>query len=111
MTTQTAQGLTGTLGTVLPLVLIVGLMIVMMVLPQRRQEKKMKQMMETLKPGKRIRTIGGIYGRIEQVKDDVVVIVLEPDTVKMTISKGAISTVEDSDVENDAEIAVKESKK
>ncbi len=111
MPTGTANGIMGFITSVGPIILIMGLLVVMMILPQRRQEKKVKEMMAGLKPGDRIRTIGGIYGRIDQVKDDIVVITIDPDQVRMTISKGAISTVENSEVQNEAEISTVENKK
>lgn len=84
------------------MIVMIVLLVVMMIVPQRKQNKKVKEMMESLKSGERVRTIGGFYGRIVQVKEDVVVLEMEPDKTRMTLTKGAISTVENSDVENDA---------
>ena len=84
------------------MIVMIVLLVVMMIVPQRKQNKKVKEMMDGLKSGDRIRTIGGFYGRIVQVKEDVVVLEMEPDKTRMTLTKGAISTVENYDVENDA---------
>ena len=78
-------------------VLLVGLLLVM-ILPQKKREKEAKQMLESLKPGTRIRTIGGIYGTIVSVKEDYVTIVSGPDEVRLVFVKGAIATIENGDI-------------
>ena len=57
-------------------------------------------MLNALKPGDRVRTIGGIYGTISSVKDDVIVLTVGPDKVKLVFARGAISQVEEAGVEN-----------
>ena len=61
---------------------------------------KVKEMLNALKPGDRVRTIGGIYGTISSIKDDVIVLSVGPDKVKLVFARGAISQVEDAGVEN-----------
>ena len=91
----------------IPLLLIVVL-IVVMIIPQRKRDKKVKEMLNALKPGDRVRTIGGIYGTISSVKDDVVVLTVGPDKVKLVFARGAISQVEETGVENTMEEEVHE---
>lgn len=98
------SGSTGGLGgswmtLLLPLLLVV-VMIVVMIIPQRRRDKKVKDMLSSLKQGDRVRTIGGIYGTISSIKDDVIVLSVGPDKVKLVFARGAISQVEDAGVEN-----------
>jgi preprotein translocase subunit YajC len=83
----------------MPLAMIVILLVVM-IIPQRRRDKKVKDMLSSLKQGDRVRTIGGIYGTISSVKDDVIVLSVGPDKVKLVFARGAISQVEDAGVEN-----------
>lgn len=83
----------------LPLLMIVVLLVVM-VIPQRRRDKQVKDMLGSLKQGDRVRTIGGIYGTISSIKDDVIVLSVGPDKVKLVFARGAISQVEDAGVEN-----------
>ncbi|MDO4565432.1 MAG: preprotein translocase subunit YajC [Clostridia bacterium] len=83
----------------LPLILIFVVMIVVMIVPQRRKDKAVKNMLASLKPGDRVRTIGGIYGTISSVKDDVVVLIVGPDKFKMPFAKGAIAQVEEKGAE------------
>jgi preprotein translocase subunit YajC len=83
-----------------------GLLIVMfvaifllMIIPQRKRKKQMQQMMESMVPGKQVKTIGGMYGKIVAVKEDLVTIEAMPDKVRLVFTKGAIATVEDAEVE------------
>jgi len=72
--------------------------ILLMIIPQRKRKKQMQQLMDSLQPGKMIKTIGGMYGKIVAVKEDLVTIEALPDKVRLVFTKGAIATVEDSDV-------------
>ena len=83
---------------IIMLVMIVVLMLVMMI-PQRKRDKKMKDMLASVKPGDRVRTIGGIYGTVTNIKDDVVTISVGPDKVRLVFARGAIATIEDAPVE------------
>lgn len=84
--------------TFLPMIGIVVLFILMMVIPQRKRKKQFQAMMDSLQPGKMIKTIGGIYAKIVAVKDDLITVELPPDKVRMVFAKGAVATVEDSDL-------------
>ena len=92
-------GLESMWGLVLPLVMVLGLFIWMTV-SNRNRDKKVKDMLGSLKPGDRVRTIGGIYGTISSIKDDVVILSVGPEKVKLVFARGAISQVEDTGVEN-----------
>ena len=85
------------------LIIMVVAMFALMILPQRKREKKVKNMLGALKAGDRIKTIGGFYGTIVNIKEDVVTIAVGPDKVKLTIVRNAIAGVEDGDVENTME--------
>lgn len=106
---STAAGCAGGSWTtlLLPLAMIVVLLVVMVV-PQRRRDKKVKDMLSSLKQGDRVRTIGGIYGTISSIKDDVIVLSVGPDKVKLVFARGAISQVEDAGVENTMNEEVKD---
>lgn len=82
------------------LIILMVALLAIMIIPQRRREKKVKAMLSALKPGDRVRTIGGIYGTISSIRDDVVTLMVGPDKVHLVFTRGAISTVEDSPVEN-----------
>lgn len=81
------------------LIIVMIAMFAVLIIPQRKKDKKIKNMLASLKPGDRIRTIGGIYGTISSIKDDVVVIMVGPDKCKLVFARGAISQVEEAGVE------------
>lgn len=77
-TPQTPQGEAGFDWTlVVFLVLIVAVFYFLMVRPQRRRQKQHQQLMEALKKGDQVVTAGGIYGQIESLSDDSVVLKVE----------------------------------
>ncbi len=77
------------------LALIVGvfaLMYFVMIRPQRKRQKEEQQMRNNLRVGDEITTIGGICGRVLQIKEDSLVIETGADRSKMTIKKWAIQS-------------------
>jgi preprotein translocase subunit YajC len=50
-------------------------------------------MLGSIKPGDRVTTAGGIRGVILSIKDDVIVIRVAPDNLKLEVSKSAIASV------------------
>jgi len=80
-------------------ILLFGGLILMMWLPSRKRKKQYKELMDSLQPGRMIKTIGGMYGKIVAVKEDLVTIEAMPDKVRLVFTKGAIATVENSEGE------------
>ena len=74
------------------LVLIFGVMYFLMIRPQRKKQKEHQQLMEELKRGDRVITAGGIYGVIESLSEDSVVIKIESG-VTMRVARGSISGI------------------
>lgn len=100
MPTAAASGASGFFGSYGLLIILMIAMFAIMIIPQRKRDKKVKEMLAALKQGDRVRTIGGIYGTISSIKDDVVVLAVGPDKVKLVFARGAISQVEEAGVEN-----------
>ena len=111
---DTASSLTSTLSTLaLPLILIV-VVAVMMVVSSRSNKKRQKQyesMLAEIKPGTRVRTIGGIYGTVTKVQDDVVIVSVGPDKARLVFTKQAIANIEDAPVEATIEGEIRETEK
>ena len=111
---DTASSLTSTLSTLaLPLILIV-VVVVMMVVSSRSNKKRQKQyesMLAEIKPGTRVRTIGGIYGTVTKVQDDVVIVSVGPDKARLVFTKQAIANIEDAPVEATIEGEIRETEK
>lgn len=97
--TTGAAGATGGIGDFILPIAILLIFVFLIIVPQRRRDKKVKDMLAAVKVGDRIKTIGGVYGRIIDLKDALVTIETGPDKCKIVFAKGAISTVENSDVE------------
>ncbi len=71
------------------LVLIFGMMYFVMIRPQRKRQKEHQEMVEELKRGDRVITAGGIYGEIESVSEDNVVLKVESGTT-IRIAKSSV---------------------
>jgi preprotein translocase subunit YajC len=65
----------------------------LMIAPNQRKQKKWQEMLGKLKSGDRVTTNGGIRGTVLTVKDDVVVLRVQPDGVKLEFVKSAIAAV------------------
>src|SRR5206468_2426740 len=76
----------------LPLLLIPVLYLVM-IRPQQKRQKQWQEMLGGIKAGDRVTTAGGIRGTIISIKDDVIIIKVAPDGIKMEIAKSAIASV------------------
>jgi|SRR5664279_4039386 preprotein translocase subunit YajC len=76
----------------LPLLLIPVLYLVM-IRPQQKKQKQWQQMLGSIKAGDRVTTAGGIRGIIISIKDDVIIIKVAPDGIKMEVAKTAIASV------------------
>ena len=59
------------------MVLILAMLYFVMVRPQRKRMKEHPQLVGELKSGDKVITIGGIYGEIQSISDDSVVLKIE----------------------------------
>ena len=87
----------------LPMILIFVVFYFILIRPQRKKDKEAKAMLEALKVGDRICTIGGIYGTIVKIKDDVLTVEVGEQKTQMVFARWAIRNVEQLSVTNDAE--------
>jgi preprotein translocase subunit YajC len=72
------------------LVLIFAIFYFLMIRPQRKKQKEQQQMMGELKRGDRVITAGGIYGVIESVSEDSIIIKVESGAT-MRVAKNSIA--------------------
>lgn len=86
------------------LIFIVPVIAIMvwMFMSQRKKTKAVRDMLDSIKPGAYVKTIGGFYGKVSAVKEDVVTIECGPDKAKLVLDKNAVATVENSDIMNDS---------
>lgn len=56
---------------VLPIAFL-AIMYFMLIVPQSRERKRHRELVESLRPGDRVATLGGLVGEIVSVKEDLV---------------------------------------
>ena len=94
---QSTGGAAGLLGNPLTMMIIVmGIFYVMLILPQQRQRKKVQAMLQALKSGDKVVTSGGIYGTVNGIDGDTIILKIA-DQVKIRIARSAIAQVEASE--------------
>ena len=55
-------------------IIIIAIMYFMMIRPQRKRQKEIENFRRSLQPGQEVVTSGGIYGKIKEINDGIVVI-------------------------------------
>lgn len=77
-----------------PIILIFIVMYFLMFRGPKKKQQEHKKMVAAMAKNDRIRTIGGIFGTILDVRDDEIVIKIDESTnAKMRISPSAVATV------------------
>jgi preprotein translocase subunit YajC len=95
---QASGGGAGFGGFLIPLGLMFAIMYFLVIMPQQRQRKKMQAMLAELKAGDKIITSGGIYGTINGIDGDSVILKISSEPqVKIRIARAAIAQVEASE--------------
>ncbi len=83
------EGGTSILPMVIFLVIIFGLFYFVMVRPQRRKQKEHETLVQELQKGDRVITAGGIYGTIENLSEDSIVLKVESGAT-IRVSRGSV---------------------
>ena len=73
--------------TLLPLITVFVIFYLILYLPQRRRQKKHKQYVETLKIGDDVITDSGIYGRVVNIKEETVTLVIKKGEIEILKTK------------------------
>ena len=100
---------TGNNGSLLSLLIFPLLLVIMyffMIRPQRKQEKEAAAMRNSLSIGDEVTTIGGIIGRVINVKDDTFVLETTRDRTRIRFERSAVKRIDrkyDAPVEAAAE--------
>jgi preprotein translocase subunit YajC len=80
-------------GSPMNMLLMMGLMIVVfyffMIRPQMKRQKEMVKFRAALQKGDKIVTTGGIYGKIEEIKDNIIILEVAP-SVKLKVDKSVV---------------------
>ncbi len=84
---QQTQG--GMLGMFLPLVLIIVVFYFFMIRPQMKRQKETQKFRDALQRGDKVVTSGGIYGRIDEIKDQIIYLEVAPN-IKLKVDKSVV---------------------
>ena len=83
------EGGTSILPMIIFLVLIFGLFYFVMIRPQRRKQREHEMMVQELQKGDRVITAGGIYGTIESLSEDSIVLKVESGAT-IRVARGSV---------------------
>ncbi len=75
-----------------PIILMVVIFYFLLWRPQKKQQKKRQEMLESLKPGAKIVTVGGVMGNIVSLHDDYLIVRIA-DKVEIKITRAAVAQV------------------
>lgn len=75
--------------TFLPLILIIVVFYFFMIRPQVKKQKDLRSYRESLQKGDKILTTGGIYGKVVDIKESVIVIDVG-EQIRLKIDKSAV---------------------
>ncbi len=80
----------GSVTSIIFLVVMFAIFYFMLIRPQRKKDKEIKEMRSSLKRGDEVITIGGIFGKIIKVNDEIVVLELDHAKQRLKMAKWAI---------------------
>lgn len=73
------------------LILIFVVMWFFMIRPQRKQQKELENFRKSLKKGDKVVTIGGIYGVVDEIKEDSRTVLIKVDgETKLRVDKNSL---------------------
>lgn len=85
-----AKGGQSTWSSLLPLFLILLVFYFFFIMPQTKKNKAQKKFRAELQKGQKVVTIGGIHGKITEVKESTVVLEVG-NSIKMSVEKSAVA--------------------
>lgn len=76
-----------------PLLFMILIFYFLLIRPQQRKQKEHQKMLSEIKKGDRVITTGGIYGLVERVREDGILIIKVADNVKLEFARSAVSSI------------------
>ena len=89
----------GAMSSIIMLVAIIVIFYFFMIRPQQKRQKEEKKFIEALTKGQRVVTIGGLHGKIADVRETTVLIEVAND-VKIEVEKTAVAMSVATDQKN-----------
>ena len=77
------------MSTIIMIVLMIAIFYFFMIRPQQKRQKEIKKFRDSIKNGDKVITAGGIYGKVKEIEDNVVVLEIASG-VKIRIDKNSI---------------------
>lgn len=78
----------------LPFAGVILIFYFMIIRPQNKKQKETERMLKELKKGDKVVTIGGLRGEVQDVKDDTIVIKVDPDSnTKLEFNRSAVASL------------------
>ncbi len=74
---------------ILMIVLIFVVFYFFMIRPQSKRQKEIRKFQDSLESGSKVITSGGIYGKVKEVKDNVVVVEVA-DNIRIKVAKSMV---------------------
>ena len=75
----------------LPILLIFAIFYFLLFMPMQRQKKQQQKMLKQLEPGNVVLTSGGIVGTIVSLDDEMVILRVKPDNLKIQVSRNSVA--------------------
>lgn len=81
------------------IIAIIAIFYFFMIAPQQKKQKKINAFRDSLKNGDKVVTIGGIYGRVREIKDNTIILEVA-DGVRIKFDKSAISMSDETELQS-----------
>lgn len=82
------------MGTIILMVIMVAVFYFMLIRPENKRKKESEEMRSSIKVGDEITSIGGIVGKVVDVKEDKIVFETGADRVRIEMAKWGVSSNE-----------------
>jgi len=93
----------GGLAPLLMIVLLFGAMYFLFIRPNKRRRQQQIEMQSTIGPGDEILTVGGLYGTVQEIDDERVVLEVAPGVTNQYSRQAISSVVHSANQPEDAE--------
>ncbi|GIO35620.1 MULTISPECIES: preprotein translocase subunit YajC [Paenibacillus] len=90
LTTGQPTGTGSLISFLVPLIIMFAVFYFLLIRPQKKKQQTRNNMLNALQKGDKIVTIGGLHGKILELADDTVVLLVN-DATKLTFDRSAIS--------------------
>lgn len=102
-----AEGGVGNYSLLLMMAVMVGALYFLMIRPQKKKEKQATELRNSIEIGDEVTTIGGIVGRVVNVKEDTFVLETAGERSRMRFKRWAIQDVGKLSLESSGEVEAK----